>query len=111
MKPGVSRLHGSARLVSIEGFIMFIDPNLRYFVLKEKQIDVGLYRKDGRVLSTRMKSASGADAGLESFEAGQWVTVTGFEVSQAIMHAVSVQMVEGSLEKSRQRLERLRLPR
>ena len=90
---------------------MFIDPIQRYIVLKEKQIDVGRYLNDKRVGSTQMKSASGADVRFESFDAGQWVAVTGYEVSKNRLHAVSVRVVDGSLTKIGQRVERLRRPK
>ena len=110
-EPSAPVVHDGARMVTLEGFIMYIDLNERIIVMKEKLIVAGRYLKDGRELSTQMKSASGVAVGIESFETGQWVAITGYEVSKARLHAVSVRAVKGSIGKNRRRIDKLRRPR
>jgi hypothetical protein len=107
----IQDVHNGARWVTCKGFIMYIDRAQNSIILQEKRVVVGRFRVKDRVLATRLDDKKGDRVGLEDFTVGQWVTIRGYEVSQAKIYACSVQAVEGSLSKDRRRIEKLQLPR
>ena len=106
----LSEIHGGARLVTCEGFIMAVARDRKILIVKEKQIVVGPYRLAGRVGTTRLR-INKKRANLDAFRPGNWVAIRGYEVSKERIHARSVQHASGYLPRDHRRIGALRIDR
>jgi hypothetical protein len=93
----------------LDATIMEINAQEGYVVIAEKRFNITEYLVDGKKYQSELTNQNGDPVDLGAFKSGQRVLVRGFELTDGIHIADSVQMSSSAyVEKESRKIKRLR---